>query len=344
MKVILRNRFFDAFTIFLCSMIFSCASTAQRTSAIPDWISYETINQEFPEKDFIARIGSGENPNLAQLKADAELSSYFNQNITSITQAQEKYLNENNSTTSQKALNRTITITTNSELIGLKHTDCFFNKKESLYYTCSYLNRNEAWFLIEPKLKSYSTNFENSIQGVDNESEIFNKIILQNKALQESEDFYKLYYLAYCITPEKAKKYSHYTTEIQKLSYENFELKSKIKIYTISNGDSSNRIKIKTEELLSNEGFIISQSKASYIATINLNTEVEKSKDIYLAYPQIKISIEKSDGTALATYSKQLGKISAYTKETTERLALNKLETELENNLINNLLYKKRSE
>ena len=74
-----------------------------------------------------------------------------------------------------------------------------------------------------------------------------------------------------------------------------------------------------------------------------VNNIAEKSEDIYNVYPQIKIVIEKSDGTAIALYSKKFGKFSSYTKEAAERLALNKLETELEKNLINNLLYDKRS-
>ena len=343
MKILLRNGFFITITTFLCFMIYGCASTPHKSSTTPAWISYETINQVFPEKEYITGIGSGVNPTTAQLKADAELSSYFSQNIKSITQAEENYLNKNNSTSSQKSINRTITISTDSELIGLKHTDSFFNKKENLYYICAYINRNEAWNLIEPKLQSYTDNFENAKSSSLNETEPFNKIIFQKRALQKAEEFYNLYYLSYSITPENTKLYSHIDSEIQKLSYENFELISKIKIQTVSHGDSSNRIKTKTEEILSNEGFIISQTKASYIATININNIAEKSEDIYNVYPQIKIVIEKSDGTAIALYSKKFGKFSSYTKEAAERLALNKLETELEKNLINNLLYDKRS-
>jgi len=342
MKAILRN--WIPLICILFSLIISCASNPHSSSRIPDWISYETINHVFPENEYLARTRSGVTPYAAQINADSELSAYFNQNIKSITQAEDNYLNKNNSTTSQKTLSRSITITSDSELIGLRHTDSYFSKKENLYYICAYINRNEAWNLIEPKLKIFTTNFENTKISCKNESEPFNRVILQNRILKEADDFYKLYYLAYCLSPDNTKNYSHIDTQLQKLSQENFNLKNTIKLQIITNSNTSDQIKIKTEELLTKEGFVISQTKTSYLATINTNIIAEKTNEIYSVYPQFQISITKSDGTALANYSKQLNKISSYTKETAERLAINKLTTDLDNNLINNLLYKQWSE
>lgn len=319
-------------------MIVSCASKPQGKNNAPAWFSYESINQVFPEKEYLARIGSGENPQTAQLNADAELSAYFNQKIKTITQAEEKFSNTNNSTSSQKNLTRSVIISSNSELIGLKHTDCFFNKKENRYYICSYINRKETWELIEPKIKSYAIKFENAKQNIENETEPFNKIIIQNKILKEKEIFYNLYYIALGLLPEKAEKYFYLDSELQKLTYDNLSLKKTIKIHFISEGDITNRITTKAEELLSNEGFTISQSKSNYIAKLAVNTTATKSGDIYIIYPQIQITMEKANTTTLANFSKQLGKVSSYTKEAAERLALNKLETELETNFINNLL------
>lgn len=339
-----RNYIFVINILILFSLIFGCTSTSNATSNAPDWISYETINNIFPENDFLARIGSGTTPYSAKLNADSELSSYFNQNIKSTTLAEDNYYSKNNSTTSNKTLTRTVTISTDSELIGIKHTDSFFNKQESLYYICTYINRKEAWNLIEPKLKSQVINFENAKRSSERENEELRKIIFQNKALQDADDFYNIYYITLGISSKNAEEYSFIDTEIQKLINENYKLRNKIKIQIISNGDNTNRIKTKIAELLSREGFTVSQTLSEYLATINVNTTTEKSGNVYLAYPQIQIAIEKTDGTTIAHFSKQIEKVSSYTKEAVERLSLNKLETELENNFVNNLLYNKRSE
>lgn len=335
----LRNHIFIICIIFLSPLLVNCASNSIRTSKTPDWISYETINQVFPERDFIARIGSGATPYAAQLNADTEISSFFNQNIKSLTETEDNYINNNNSTISQKKLNRTVTISTDTEIIGLKHTDLFFNQKENSYYICSYINKKEAWNLIEPKLISYVKNLEIAKNSIKNEPETFLKILILNKTLKDSNDFYHLYYMALIMCPEKTKGYSNIDSEILKLTNDNYQLKKQIKIRIISNGDNSNRIKTKIEELFAKEGITVSQTNSSYLSTINVNTSSEKTNDVYSVYPQIQISITKQDGTVLTHFSKQFGKISSYTIEAAERLALNKMETELENNFINNLLY-----
>lgn len=340
----LRNYVFVICIIFFSLLIINCASNSDRIKNAPDWISYESINQVFPEKDFIARIGSGASPLSAQLKADSELSSFFNQNIKSFTEADDSYVNINNSTTSQKNLNRTVTISTDTEIIGLKHTDTFFNKTENCYYICAYINKKEFWDLIEPKLKSYAEKFELAKLNIKTESDNLRKILIQNNTLKDTNDFYHLYYLALSIIPKNANVYSNIDYEIQKLINDNYQLRNQIKIKLTTSGDSSNRIKTKIEELLAKEGITISQSNNTHLATININTSTEITNEFFFVYPQIQILVSKKDRTTLSHFSKQFGKISSYSKETAERLALNKIETELDNNFINNLLYNKWSE
>ncbi len=308
-------------------------------NSIPLWLSNETINEVFPNEDYLAFVSYGKTLENARANADTELSSYFNQKIESSVLGEELFVEKNDVYHSQKNLTKTVKISTESDLIALRHTDPYYNKVEENYYICSYINRSEAWNLLEPKLNSSIKSFEQYKDRSKMELDIFKKLKLQNKALVYGQDFYKSYYLAIGIYPEKAESYSNIDLEIRELESTNFLLKNKNPFSIICNGDNSNRIITKIEELLSGDGLIVSQTNAIYCLRVNCNYDVQEIGETFVVYPQINILIETRDGVSQASFSKQLSKVSSYTKDAAERLALNKIEIELENNFIQNCFY-----
>lgn len=320
-----------------------CASSKIRepqNKEIPLWASNETINQIFPEEDFIARIGFGKTEIFARLNADSELSTYFSAKIENTVFASENYVNQNDETSVQKQLSKNISLEGNSEVFALRHTDSYFDKKRGAFIVCAYINRKEAWSLIEPKLNSVSKAVNSLYSESQKSNENFFKIIQLHSVLQKSEEFYKLYFLAEGIVPQKAKQF--YTTQgiIQNSQNESVKLKQNSVIFANVQGDDSGRIKTKVSEVLSKNGFSVSDfrrdSDSSYSLNANVNIEISENCGFFVCYPQISISVKTAEGKTVFSFSKQIEKVASYTKESCERMALSKLEKEIEENFIKN--------
>lgn len=329
-----------------CTLIlFSCATNnIQQNESIPLWTSQETIEDIYPSKDYLTAIGTGTTPQSAKLNADSELAVFFNQTIKSDTSAQEKLRNQNNHTEISKSIERNIEISSSAELIALKHTDAYFDKKRNSYYVCSYINRNEAWELLEPKLLSSVSSFETAYSNINHSNDAISKILLQNSALNSSQTFYTYYFLAAGIVPEKASIFLKYDNQIQQLIIENTLQKQKTIILVQIENDSTNRIKTLLEELLKKNGFTIAQQNEDYKLHGTVSYILQESGNFYITYPQLEILISNNNRTDITGFSRQLGKVSSYTKEATERMAINKLETELKSTFISECFNDKWSE
>lgn len=320
-----------------------CASSKIRepqNKEIPLWASNETINQIFPEEDFIARIGFGETENFARLNADSELSTYFSAKIENTVFASENYVNQNDETSVQKQLSKNISLEGNSELFALRHTDSYFDKKRGTFIVCAYINRNEAWNLTEAKLNSISKAINSLYSESQKSNENFFKIIQFHSVLQKSEEFYKLYFLAEGIAPQKAKEFHTTQGIIQNAQNEIVKLKQKSVIFVNVQGDDSGRIKTKISEVLSKNGFSVSDfrrdSDSFYSLNANVNIEISENGGFFVCYPQISLSVKTAEGNTISSFAKSFEKVASYTKESCSRMVFSKIENELEKNFIKN--------
>lgn len=328
----------------LCFFTLSCASSKTEISKsqkkIPLWTSYETLNAVFPEDDFLARIGTGASENLAKLNADSELSFYFSAKIENAVLASENYLNQNDKTSVQRQVSKNILLEGNSELVALRHTDFYFDENRTSFTVCSYINRNEAWNLIEAKLQPLADFINSSYLESQKQNENFLKIRELNSVLQKADEFYNLYFLAAGIVSQKAKEFSATQNIIQKAQTELAKLKQESVIFVNVQGDDSGRIKTKIAELLSKNGFSVTSSqseKFSYLADATVNAEISKNDEFFVSYPQILFSVKTLDSKTLLSFAKSYGKVASYTKDACSRMVLSKIENELEENVMLNL-------
>ena len=102
-------------------------------------------------------------------------------------------------------------------------------------------------------------------------------------------------------------------------------------------GEDNGRIQTKIEEILSSAGFTVSKNNSFYTLIADMKLEYSGQGDIINSFPQISIRIERH-GKVLASYSKNYGRISAYEKQSCERLSLHKMELDLQKNFLSECL------
>lgn len=328
------------FFLLLCGMVFSgCTSTKTETAQpAPLWAEYETLARAFPPEEYIARLGSADTADSARVKADAELSAYFSQTVSMSTAADERVSSDGTKDRQSRTLALDIKVSSRQELLALRHTEPYFDRARKSYVVCAYINREEAWILVEPKLKSLAAKFENAYQNSRSETELLQKILLLQSIQRQSPEFYDLYGFARGIAPQKAESFSSTDELIQTAAVENRRLKQNAGILVRVSGDETGRVRTKVGELLRKSGFLLAEKNALYTTNVSVSAEGAENGAAFISYPQVSVEIERAGGTVLASYAKQMEKVSAYTKEAAVRMALHTIETELERSFLRDCL------
>ena len=219
-----------------------------------------------------------------------------------------------------------------NDVTALRHSNVYFDSKRGEYFICAYINRNEAWQNLRPELISSSGSFENYYGLVQKEKESFKKVLTVLRAEKSARQFYNSYFKAHAVCPQKIAEFNSIDKKIQKAETEFLPLKKSFVMYIDSTGDENESVKAKISEIFSLHGFVIAD-KGSYKISVKNKIQITQENEIYLSSPESEIFITDKNGTALFSCTSRVNKAAAYTKESAQRISLNKLLNKIEEDL-----------
>lgn len=295
--------------VFLFGLLTGC-STTKNVAQPPLWADSSTINQIFPEEDFITAIGNGSSESIAMAMADGNIASYFSREISSSTTASQKLSNNKND---EQSLNRQINITSKITLFGLEHTKGWFNKQEKTWYVCSYLNRAKSWKIYESNVIQEKEKFYSFYNSAQKEKDPFKKIALLNKAKSEGKNYSDILTFAELLYKKGCQEYSKDRFVIasidQKIAAINLNLKIKVEV----SGDLGTQFKKLIEKVLTDNGFLVTNKNYFYTVKAEINSNKSKFPGSIVAEPTVTIHIENTNET-LFTLSKTVERISGFSE------------------------------
>ena len=336
MRRSLLSKFFLAAGTVLLAGCVATKNVAQEPP--PLWASYETLSEVFPPQDYLAQIGFSDTAERAQVQADAALSSYISHTVLVQTAVTESMRSDGANTEAEKSLVRNVDSTSRAAFVALRHTDAYFDTARRQYAVCAYINRHEAWERLKPKLQTASRTFTTAYQESQREKERFQKILLLHGAQHHADDFYQTYALATEILPAKAADFASVDAVIQKAFAESTRLKTETGIALNVAGDDTGRVRTKLAEIFSAQGFSVGSAGEAYTAHTAVHLGTMEQAGVFVAYPQISVTVAKTNGTTVASWARQLEKVSSYTKAAAERMALHAVEQALENSFVTDCL------
>ena len=299
--------------------------------ASPKWIT--DLEKVFPSEKYIRAIGEGNSESSAKKVALSELSSYFNQTITSQTHALKSIERDNFSYIEKGDVRQNLITSTKSDLFSIQYTNSIYDKRNEKFYVCAFLARKDVWNVISQKMDVVMNNCKSSLKQINKETEILNQLIQLNRTEQLYSDFYSLYEMSLAIYPHRCSEYTSFAektvSELSALS--SIRVQATIKV--IVNGDKQNRIKGKICSLLSQNGITVAETNARYVLNADVFWNESQFNGIYSSIPQIQITVSNRN-TGLAFYATKCEKLSAYNQETIEQIAIANLEEQLEERFI----------
>ena len=315
--------------IVIISLIVMCSALCFASS--PKWLT--DLEKAFPASDYVRAVGEGETESAAKNAALSELSSYFNQTISSQTQALKTIERDNSAYIEKGDVRQNLITSTKTDLFSVQYTNSFYDKRNEKYYVCAYLIRKAVWNVISQKMAVLMNSCESSLRQINKETEILNQLIQLNRTEQLYSDFYLLYEMALATYSHRCSVYTTFAertiSELTALS----SIRSQTTIKVIVNGDRQNRIKGKICSLLSQNGITVAEQNSRYVLTADVLWDESQFYGIYSSTPQIQIAVSNKN-TGLALYAAKCEKLSAYNHETLEQIAASNLEEQLEERFI----------
>ena len=300
--------------------------------SVPAWLIADSLNDVYPKSDYIAQIGYGDSIESALAFAENELGKYFEHSVESSLQANENTKTSDGITMQERSLQRKVIVTSSTKLLAVDHTEPYFEKETNQYSICAFIDRKEAWNILNPKLIQAQKSFSNQFDSADNESDPLKKIIRFSQLKPLAESFIDNLDFAAAIYPSGAESYK---TEREKAARVDDELtsarmKSVMKIQV--NGDYENRIVRCVSGSLAKEKFLLSDNEYAYLVDVNVEPNKivhEDEENVITAVPGIIIAI--TNGTEnIFTWSKTLKRISGFKDEIVNKKIYIALEKEIE--------------
>ena len=299
--------------------------------ASPKWIT--DLEKAFPTVDYIRTVGEGNSETFAKKAALSELSSYFNQTISSQTQALKSIERENSSYIEKDDVRQNLITSTKSELFSVQYTNTVYDKNLEKFYVCAYLVRKDVWNAISQKMDVVMNNCKSSLKQINKETEILNQLIQLNQTERLYSDFYSLYEMALAIYSHRCSEYTAFAEKIVLELSVLSSIRAQAAIKVIVNGDKQNRIKGKICSLLSQNGITVVEKNARYVLNADVIWNESQFNGIYSCIPQIQITVSNNN-TELAFFAAKCERLSAYNQETIEQIAFANLEEQLEERFI----------
>lgn len=172
--------------------------------------------------EYIAQRGFGKTEQIAQDNALSSLSKFFQMSI-SVSSSEKTTVVGDSST---NVLSEEMFVSSQTELFAVHYTKAKFDKKQKIYKTIAFINREEAWAIYKPELENNIKIFENFYKEAQNQTEAILKILKFSTALKNSKEneLEKKLNFAVALYPES---YNFYKTTRNHLS----ELEPQIKKY-----------------------------------------------------------------------------------------------------------------
>ena len=291
-----------------------CASNS-KTQEVPLWADTSTIEQTFPKKDYIARIGYAKDSQTSAVMAESELGSYFSHAVHSVTIASESMSNSTEKKTSvSKNLERIITVESMNRLFDVHKTIPWFDRTRKQYICCAYINRSDAWNVYERIVRDSRDKFRQFYDIAIAEKEPLRKIHALDSCDEHAADFLYKLENARLIQPGKEDVFLSDRKLAEGLELDKKAAMNSCVMYVDSKNDGGQLSRYVTS-VISGEGFSVSEKKvdAAYIVFINLDYGITSHGETITAEPGLTITV-MTDKREVWKYSMNLAKQSGFSE------------------------------
>jgi hypothetical protein len=311
-------------------LCFGCVSNNQNKEVvqenviqIPKWITDQGRLELFPSNLYISQMAYGTTAQESKEKACANISEYIKSTVETTTTSSYFYKESSKGVTENREIKENILISTDNNLYKIEYTNPFYYSDLGNYVCVAFINREQAFYFVKPKLENAKRNFPVAYENSLAKDSLLDKIIGIKNAQATLKDFYEVYDFARAINSTKANVYE----EIDFLAKESLitlkDLCSKVLVHIKSVGDvllvASSGLIAELSNQFGKMGFVVANSnKSNCIVLVEVKRLITQTPNTFETYPELYVKIIEK-GVEKISYSKKLSKVAGFDKETVIR-------------------------
>ena len=281
--------------------------------------------------DFIAQRGFGKSEAEARQNALAALSRFFQMSI-SVNSAERTTVTD---TDSRSMISEEVFVNSKTELFAVHFTKVRFDRKQKVYETTAFIDREEVWNIYWPQLEADTKTFEDFRANAENQKEILLKTTEFSKAgkFAEENELEKRLDFALIVYPESGFLFAKIRNHISELKPLIKRLCGTFSVQVKCENDFENSAAQAAKSSFAKIGIVTTENAAEYICRIKISLNRKILPAGYFYTPSVTIEISNGDKTILSL-SEQLAKTGAKNGQVAERRAYSAI-TECVSDLLN---------
>ncbi len=316
---------------FASFMILALTASIFAFARDPKWLSdRESV---YPEEKYIARVGRGEDPDIAKAKALGDIASFFKAQVRSETSANQKIKSTGSEVQKEYTIDQSTMIVSQMDLVAVDYSEIYYAKKEKVYYVVAFIDRDAAWSAYEPEILKAKNNYESLYDLALGTKEQILRYKYLYKSRDEGYSLISKLYFGFLINPSKKAEYKDTIYEISSDAVFGTLDEQDIPLYLNVEGDQGGIITSAITDIFSNFGFIISTTQSAscnYTLTVSIDDNLTVSDDIYAIYPFVEIRLSNRDKTeTFYTWNKRWAKTANFSLKQCQQRAYPKIAEEI---------------
>lgn len=294
----------------------------------PLWFTERTF--EFPEKEYVSAIGSGETEQEAKNNALASLSVYFGVKVNVKKSSGFSTAETNSDFTKTKNSSSQTDISAENELPAVQFTEIF--QTDSRYYVCAYIRRSSAVSELSARAENALSKANFSLLQAENASNDMLAFKNAKEAKILCADAEKNVRMISVLDFEKSrellKKQGETTIRAEKIIADS----KKCLVFSVQTDGDDGSAETCVKEIISSEGFSLSPNGKYKMSVKVAFQESANSVGIFVK-PSVEISLFDSEKNVVGSYSKSLPKFGHRTLEAAYSKARVEIVKDLRENL-----------
>lgn len=268
--------------------------------------------------DFIAQRGFGKSEAEAQQNALVSLSRFFQMSV-SVNSAERTTITDADY---RSTISEEVFVNSKTELFAVHFTKARFDRKQKVYETTAFIDREEAWKIYRPKIESDIKAFEGFWRNAESQKELLLKTTGFSKAgkfAEENKLEGKLDF-ALIVYPKSESLFGKTRNHISELKSLIKRLCGTFSVKVECENDLENSAVQAAESSFAKIGIVTTESTAEYMCRIKISLNSKILPAGYFYTPSVTVKISNGDRIIFSS-SEQLKKTGAKNGQIAEQRA-----------------------
>lgn len=302
---------------------------AENTAA-PVWFLDRTL--AFPEPVYVSASGSGFSEASARDDATAQISLYFESQIT-VSRSSGADIRKSGNTVLKNGFSDSLTkITSEAALPGILFTEPF--QSGGTYHVCAYLSRSECALSLAMQAERALSQAESAVARFRDSAVSLGAVPALREAQGRIQSAEKTVLLLSVLEPKKsADCFAALDRLAAECAERSAEIRSRLTVSVEIEGDRDSLIKNTLRQIFSEAGFSCLETGGRCTVYGNITAEESQNKIGFFVRPGILIRMTEN-GKTVSTYARQYEKYGHRTMDAAYRKAWIEMEKDLKANLM----------